>query len=129
MIGAGLVDSAHDCSEGGIAVTLVECAVGKGIGFRVNLASLGLPPEFVLFGEDASRIVLSCDRGNLPGIQEVAAKYGLSAEEIGETFSEQVEFRLDDRVVASATASELRDSYEGALEAALRADPEPVAIG
>ena len=38
---------------------------------------MGLPPEFVLFGEDASRIVISCDRGNLAGIKQVAAKYGL----------------------------------------------------
>jgi len=126
MIGTGLVDSAHDCSEGGVAITLAESAFGKGIGMRVNLASLGLPAEFVLFGEDASRVVISCDRSHLVGIQRVAAKYRLSAEEIGETVSEQVEIRLDGRIVVSATVSELRDSYEGALEAALRADPDAV---
>src|ERR1700726_3871037 len=38
MIGAGLVDSAHDCSEGGIAVTLAESALAKGVGLKVNLA-------------------------------------------------------------------------------------------
>ena len=32
---------------------------------NVDLTSLGLPPEFVLFGEDASRVVISCDRENL----------------------------------------------------------------
>jgi phosphoribosylformylglycinamidine synthase len=129
MIGSGLVESAHDCSEGGIAVTLAESAFAKGVGFSVNLASLGLPPEFVLFGEDASRIVISCDRSNLLGIQQVAAKYQLSAEEIGETISEHVEIRLDGRVVVSGTVSELRDSYESALEAALRAEPEVVVVG
>jgi phosphoribosylformylglycinamidine synthase len=100
MIGSGLVESAHDCSEGGIAVTLAESAFAKGVGFSVNLASLGLPPEFVLFGEDASRIVISCDRSNLLGIQQVAAKYQLSAEEIGETISEHVEIRLDGERIA-----------------------------
>jgi phosphoribosylformylglycinamidine synthase len=129
MIGAGLVDSAHDCSEGGIAVTLAESAFAKGIGLRVNLASLGLPPEFVLFGEDASRVVISCDRSHLSGIQEEAAKHAVSAEEIGETVSELVEIRMDGGVVVSATVSELREAYEGALEAALRADPEAVAVG
>ncbi len=77
MIGAGLVESAHDCSEGGIAVTLAESAFGKGIGLRANLPSMGLPPEFVLFGEDASRVVISCDRSKLRGIQRVAEKYRL----------------------------------------------------
>jgi phosphoribosylformylglycinamidine synthase II len=129
MIGAGLVESAHDCSEGGIAVTLAESAFAKSVGVRVNLASQGLPPEFVLFGEDASRIVISCDRSKLLRIQQVAKEYALSAEEIGETVSEQVEIKLDGRVVVAATVSELRDSYEGALEAALRTDSEPNAVG
>ncbi len=129
MIDAALVDSAHDCSEGGIAVTLAESAFVNGVGARVNLPSLGLPPEFVLFGEDASRVLISCDRSSLQGIQQIASKYGLSAEEIGETVSDQVEVKLDDRVVVSATVKELRDSFEGALEAALKADPDAVVAG
>jgi phosphoribosylformylglycinamidine synthase II len=129
MIDAGLVDSAHDCSEGGIAVTLAESVFANEVGLRVNLASLGLPPEFVLFGEDASRVLISCDRSSLQGIQQVSGKYGLSAEQIGETVSDQVEVKLDDRVVVSATVKELRDCFEGALEAALKADPDAVLAG
>jgi phosphoribosylformylglycinamidine synthase len=127
MIDAGLVDSAHDCSEGGLAVTLAESTFGKGIGVSVNLKAQGLPPEFVLFGEDASRIVISCDRGNLARIQQVAAKHRLSADEIGETVPEQLEIRLDGEVAVSAPTSGLRDSYEGALEAALRTENEVTA--
>ena len=59
-----LVDSAHDCSDGGLAVALAESGFAKGIGMNVDLTSHGLPPEFVLFGEDASRVVISCDREN-----------------------------------------------------------------
>ncbi len=129
MMGAGLVDSAHDCSEGGIAVTLAESSFSKGIGARVNLESQGLPTEFILFGEDSSRVVISCDRSHLLRIQQVAGKYGLSAEEIGETVSGQVEIKLDGQVVVSAKVNQLRDAYEGALEAALRTDSEPVAVG
>jgi len=120
MISAGLIESAHDCSEGGIAVTLAESTFANGFGVRVNLASLGLPPEFVLFGEDASRIVISCDRGDIAGIQQVAAKYRFSTEVIGETVSDQVEIKLDGRVIVSAMVSQLREAFEGALEAALR---------
>jgi hypothetical protein len=88
----------------------------------VDLASLGLPPEFVLFGEDASRVVISCDRSHLPGIKETALKYRLSVEEIGETVSDRLEIKLDGHAVVSALVSEVRESYEGALEAALRAE-------
>ena len=61
LIKEGLVESVHDCSDGGLAVALAEKGFAKGVGARVNLAANGLQAEFVLFGEDASRIVLSCD--------------------------------------------------------------------
>jgi phosphoribosylformylglycinamidine synthase subunit PurL len=124
MARGGLLESAHDCSEGGLAVTLAECGFANGVGVTVELSSQGLPPKFVLFGEDASRVVLSCDRGNLRRIQEVAVKYGLSAETIGETASGLFAIKLDGAVVASVSISELREAYEGALEKALETEPE-----
>jgi len=57
----------------------------------------------------------------------VAVKYGIAAELIGETVTERVEIRLDGRVVVSASVSELREAYEGALERALRTEPDAVA--
>ena len=65
LIHLGLVESVHDCSDGGLAVALAEKAFAKGIGARVNLQSSGLPAEFVLFGEDASRVLVSCDMNNV----------------------------------------------------------------
>ncbi len=124
---AGLMDSAHDCSDGGLAVTLAECGFGRGVGMKVELSSQDLPAEFVLFGEDASRVVVSCGRSNLSGIQQVAAKYDISADVIGETVSEQMEIKLNGRVVVSARVAELHEAYEGALEQALRTEPEVVA--
>jgi phosphoribosylformylglycinamidine synthase subunit PurL len=127
MAERGLLESAHDCSEGGLAVTLAESTFAKGIGMSVDLPSHGLPSEFSLFGEDASRVVISCDRIHLPGIQQVAVKYGISLDVIGETVPAQVTIKLDGRVVVSARVEELREAYEGALEKALRVEPEGVA--
>jgi phosphoribosylformylglycinamidine synthase len=123
---AGLADSIHDCSDGGLAVALAESGFAKGFGISVDLVSNGLSPEFVLFGEDASRVIISCDQSNLSRIQQLAVKYSLSADVIGQTVSDKVEIRLDGRVVVSASVKELRDGYEGAIEAALKADPELV---
>ena len=62
MIDEGLVESAKDCTEGGLAVTVAECGFAQGIGAQVDAElRTGWLPEFVLFGEDASRIVISCD--------------------------------------------------------------------
>ncbi len=124
----GLADSIHDCSEGGLAVAAVESGFAKGFGISVDLMSNGLAPEFALFGEDASRVIISCDQSNLSRIQQLAVKYGLSADVIGQTVSDKVEIRLDGRVVVSASVSELRDGFEGALEAALKTDPETASL-
>jgi len=127
IINSGLAESVHDCSEGGIAVSLAESAMARGVGARVDLNSRELPAEFVLFGEDASRIVISCDRNHVSGIQQVAVKYGLSADVIGETTSQTLEIAVDGKRVVSAPVSELKDEYENALERALRTDPELIA--
>ena len=126
MISAGLVESAHDCSEGGIAVTLAESSFLKRIGVAAELDSGGLPAEFALFGEDASRVVISCDPGKLSGIKQISEKYRVAAQVIGETVAERVDIKLDGRVMVSASIGELRDVYENALADALKSDPELV---
>jgi len=127
MAQSDLLESAHDCSDGGIAVTLAESAFCKGIGAKVNLLSRELPPELVLFGEDASRVVISCDREKLHGIQQVAVKYGIAADVIGETISEKIEISVDGTVAVSANVNELHKVFEESLEKALRTEPELIA--
>jgi phosphoribosylformylglycinamidine synthase II len=126
MIQQGLPESVHDCSEGGLAVALAESCFAKGIGARVDLPSFGLPAEFVLFGEDASRVLLSCDQTKLSRIKEIAAKYGLSLDMLGETVPQHLEIKLDGKVKLSAAVSGLKDEYENALERTLKTDPELV---
>src|SRR5450432_2596740 len=106
LIQQGLVDSAHDCSDGGLAVALAEKALPKGVGAKVNVISNELPAEFALFGEDASRIVISCDLANLARIQRVAESHGITAEAIGETIPDRLEITLDGKLIILAAVSE-----------------------
>jgi len=122
LIRGGLVESAHDCSDGGLAVALVESALPGGVGFGVRLPGQQVAPEFLLFGEDASRVVLSCDPIHLPRIQQVAEEYGVFADVLGETGSDRVEIAVNGQPVISASVAELREAYEGALERALRTE-------
>ena len=126
MIHQGLVDSAHDVSDGGLAAALSEKAFPKGVGARVNLAASELPAEFVLFGEDSSRILLSCDPASLSRIKEVSQKRGVAAHVIGETIPARLEISIGREVVISAAVSELGSAYEGALESMLKADADLV---
>jgi phosphoribosylformylglycinamidine synthase subunit PurL len=128
LIQLGLAESVHDCSDGGLAVALAEKTFAKGVGARVNLASHGLPAEFALFGEDASRIVLSCDPDNVLRIQQIAENYEIASDVLGETIPERLEISLDGQVVVSAAVADLDQTYEAALESVLRTDPELVAV-
>ena len=123
VIQAGLVESAHDCADGGLAVALVEAALPAQVGMKVNLRKQELALEFQLFAEDASRVVVSCDPGHLARIQQVAEEFDVIAEVLGETGSDRVEILVEEQAVISASIEELREAYEGALEKALRADP------
>jgi hypothetical protein len=57
-------------------------------------------------------------------IKEVAESFGVDGDVIGETIVDQFEISLDGKVVVSAAVSELSAAYEGALEAALRTEPQ-----
>ncbi len=127
LIAAGLIDSAHDCSDGGLAVALARISLEKGIGCRVELSAPGLASEFVLFGEDAGRIVISCDPAHVARIKQVAKNHGIFADELGETVPGSLEVKIDGQVAISGSVSDFNESYEGALERALRSDPAAVA--
>jgi phosphoribosylformylglycinamidine synthase len=118
LIGERLIESAHDCSEGGLAVALAESAFVEGVGARVELQS-SLPAECVLFGEDPSRVLISCDEIRLRRIQEVGVRYGLAADPIGRTVPEKLEILLDGRTLVSVGVSELKQVWANSLETTL----------
>jgi len=127
VIRQGLIASVHDCSDGGIAVALAEKAFPEGVGARVDLTSQGLFDEYVLFIEDASRILVSCDPSKVARIKQVCGKHGIVADVIGETIPGRLEVALDGKSVISAAISDLNKSYEYALQSVLKTDPELVA--
>jgi phosphoribosylformylglycinamidine synthase len=85
-IRAGLVRSAHDCADGGLAIALAECcATGPGspLGARVTTDS-DLRPDAQLFAESASRIVLSVRPGDAARVERIAGEHGVSCRRLGE---------------------------------------------
>jgi phosphoribosylformylglycinamidine synthase len=85
-ISEGIVKSAHDCSEGGIAVALAESclrAEDNPIGAEITLIHSGNRPDFLLFGEDQSRIILSVEADDLPRVLDISRMHKVPATEIG----------------------------------------------
>lgn len=86
LIGEGLVQSAHDCSDGGLAVALAECCVsppGLRLGAVVRLEPNGLRRDALLFGESQSRVVLSVKPSVAEQVLNKAEKMGVPAAAIG----------------------------------------------
>ncbi len=86
VIQEGLVQSAHDCSDGGLAVALAECCVsGPGIarGAVVKLRLDSLRRDALLFGESSSRVILSIKPDGVESLLSRADKAGIAAGRIG----------------------------------------------
>jgi phosphoribosylformylglycinamidine synthase subunit PurL len=127
IVQAGLAESVHDCADGGLAVNLAESSFREDVGMKADISSKGLPAESVLFGEEATRIVISCIQENVQRIKRIAVKYGIALEMVGTTVARRFEVNLDGRNVISASINELNEAYEGALERALKTEPGLVA--
>ncbi|MED5568736.1 MAG: AIR synthase related protein, partial [Chloroflexota bacterium] len=80
----GILASAHDCAEGGLAVALAECSVQGGVGFQGDIA---LPQRWdaALFGERQSRIVVSLTENDWPELQRMAGESGVPLRRLGTT--------------------------------------------
>jgi phosphoribosylformylglycinamidine synthase II len=118
----GLVRSAHDCAEGGLAVTLAECAFGTGgIGLTVDIpavagASGSWSTAATLFSESASRVVVSVAREQLGAFLQRAKTLGVPANEIGTTGSSRFRVLINGRSVVDIILSEAEAIWDTALD-------------
>jgi phosphoribosylformylglycinamidine synthase len=112
----GVLSSAHDVSDGGLAQTLVESGLRHGIGARVDLAQVaGGDPFVALFSESAARVVVTVSPEDEERLFELAAEHGVPITSLGET-------RGDSLAVAGAfdvPLEELRTAWRLTLPAAL----------
>ncbi|HTY37086.1 MAG TPA: AIR synthase related protein, partial [Bacteroidota bacterium] len=113
-----LIESAHDCSEGGLAVSVAECLFGLGcnLGATVTCPEPGLSRDRSLFGETQSRMLVSVKPENLERVIEKAGKRGIPAVPIGKVDSSG-KLRVDG--VIEISVSELELAYEAAIPKAM----------
>ncbi len=118
-----LLSSAHDLSDGGLAVALAECCIGPpyeepGIGAKLDLTELAgaLDPFALLYGEEPGRALLSASAAHLPTILELAREKRVPARVIGTvaTLGGLLEIRLSNQELAFPV-SQLREIYLTAI--------------
>jgi len=108
LIRSGLINSAHDTAEGGLAVTLAESSMNCAkIGVEANIANTAQ----VLFGESQSRIVISFNPNKLDEVKEILTKHNVNHFELGKTKKDT--FKLNDTI--NISISDIKDLYENAI--------------
>lgn len=91
-INDNLLSSAHDCSDGGLAVTLAECCITGERGAKVVLKEK-IRNDALLFGETQSRIVVSMPPEHVSILQEVANKYKVPFQVLGEIEGDMLQIK------------------------------------
>lgn len=111
-----LAETAHDVSDGGLAVTLAESSFGTArVGARIELQS-DTPSHYLLFGEAPSRILVSALPDNVPAIMELAARFSIESPLVGETTSEKVSICLNGVDLITAHVDKIYGLWDAALE-------------
>jgi phosphoribosylformylglycinamidine synthase len=116
-IQAGLINSAHDCAEGGLAIALAECCVSnpkKILGARINTVTQ-MRPDVLLFGESQSRILVSCNPRNLSQIEEVAKAENAPFEVLGRVEGEGLLIDVNDKRVVALGLEQIEQRWAGAI--------------
>jgi phosphoribosylformylglycinamidine (FGAM) synthase-like enzyme len=108
--GSDLLTSAHDCSDGGLAVALAESAIAGDTGFAITLSS-DLPWHVVLFSESASRAVVSMIPERAGSLEELARARRVPFARLGETGGPRMVFDS----LFEMTVAEARSIYEDAI--------------
>jgi phosphoribosylformylglycinamidine synthase len=119
-VSSGLVKSAHDCSDGGFAVTLAECCFGTGMGAAADIPALeavvGFGQIATLFGETASRVIVSVDVDRIAEFQALARALNVPATAVGQVGGERVRIATSGQVVVDEPLAELEQLWSEAID-------------
>jgi phosphoribosylformylglycinamidine synthase len=125
----GLLASAHDCSDGGLAVALAECcfsslnrtAMGADVILPESLRG-ALPPASMLFSESPSRIIVSFQKSSRAAVEEIAEHENCPFTIVGHVGGDTLQIKLGDEEALAVNVSELENVWRGALSKKLEAE-------
>jgi phosphoribosylformylglycinamidine synthase len=122
LISERLIDSAHDCAEGGLAIALAECCFdADGLGVTVNTAAVGDVPAALavnatLFGESASRVVVSTDDARMAALAATASAMKVPVTVLGDTGGDRIRIAVDGRTAIDVAVATAEDAWATSIE-------------
>src|ERR1700719_2827880 len=122
LAGEGILASAHDISDGGIAVALRQSGLASN-GLTAEAAwQSAEPAELALFSETGARAVVSLSQASLARLLTLAAQYKITAFVIGRVTRGQFQLSLNGATVVRDHSASLREIWSGAIEHAILGD-------
>jgi phosphoribosylformylglycinamidine synthase len=120
-VASGVIRSAHDCVEGGVAVTLAECCFDTPHGVSVNLAavadaSAAYRETAALFSESASRVVVSVAPAHAAVLAGMAEKAGVPVREIGRVGGNRIQIAVEGKPVVDVLVSDAERIWATSIE-------------
>jgi phosphoribosylformylglycinamidine synthase len=114
-IRAGLIRSAHDCSDGGFAIAIAECCFdANGVGAQVDTP--GNDPTAALFSESASRVIVSVSPEDEPALIARAGAAGVPARRIGATGGDRLRISISREPVIDVGVAEAERIWSTSIE-------------
>ena len=110
--------SAHDLSDGGLAVALAECAMKSGLGASILLDS-EVRPSALLFGESTARALITLDPKSETAVRASAEQSGVPFAEIGRVGGDRLDVSLRGRALLAEPVAALRELWSSAFARAL----------
>ncbi|MCA1583900.1 MAG: phosphoribosylformylglycinamidine synthase subunit PurL, partial [Acidobacteria bacterium] len=122
LVADGMIESAHDCAEGGLAVTIAEGCFdsgGRGVeldvpGVVVSHATMNVAAT--LFGESASRVVVSVARSKLADVRTRAETSGVPATVLGRVAGDRIRVAVDGVPAIDVPVKAAEETWASAIE-------------
>lgn len=110
----GYVASAHDLSDGGLAVALAESCISGRLGAKVNFTS-DLRNDIALFSESQSRILLSASPEQAEALKQWIAEQGVPYQELGQVQGTELQIQVNAKPVIQASVQQLEKVWKDAI--------------
>jgi phosphoribosylformylglycinamidine synthase subunit PurL len=110
LVTGGMLSSAHDLAEGGLAVALAECVISGGIGAEVDLPG---KQELLLalYGEGPSRVLISLPPANVTQVGEICMTAGLPMVKLGTVGGDALIIKRSGDIIIQLGHSEMKKAY------------------
>jgi phosphoribosylformylglycinamidine synthase len=109
-IKSGLLNSAHDISDGGLAVCIAECCIASGLGADIKIDE-ELSLDKLIFGESQSRIIVTVDKSMISRLKDIALVHQIDLMILGKVVLENLKINS----VINLSVEKMRDGYQESL--------------